>query len=106
MFTGQEDHEISFEDAAVLTKRFRDNNSGEYKGGYFSKKAIQKLLNQDNCVGIKIYFAENNSNDLGMVVVGVTSEENDQIGGQNACMDRCLPCPDRCGSDNILNSDI
>ena len=56
MFTGQEDHEFTFEDGAVLTKKWRDNIHGEKKGGYFSKKAITQLLEQVNCVGIRIYY--------------------------------------------------
>jgi hypothetical protein len=105
MFTGEEDHEIPFEEGAEYTAQFRKNNPDKKKGGYFSKSAITKLLSQDECVGLRIYFAEYENGSLGMVMVGVKSNENDQIGNDYVCMDKCIPCPDRCGINDILNSD-
>ncbi|MEN9582473.1 MAG: hypothetical protein RL641_427 [Candidatus Parcubacteria bacterium] len=105
MFTGHENHEISFATGAALTKRYRDNNPGSRKGGYFSKDAILELLDQENCVGMRVYYANDESGEMEMVLVGVASNENDLIGEGNLCMDMCMPCPDRCGESNLLNSD-
>lgn len=104
MFTGSEDHAISFNSAGELTKRYRANNPDEIKGEYFSKKAINQLLNQTNCVGIRIYFGNDTSNNLNLVIVGVNSEEDDLVGATNLCMEFGIPCPDNCSTDNMLNS--
>ena len=105
MFTGHEDQEVSFEDGAVLTARWREENPGAKKGGYFSRDSINELLAQDDCVGIRIYYALNGSGEMAMVVVGVTSDENDQIGEEFVCIDNDFACPPYCADDNILNSD-
>ncbi len=56
-FTGNENHEISFEDGAALTKKYHDEApSGALKALFFGKDAIQQLLDQDGSVGIRIYF--------------------------------------------------
>ena len=105
MFTGHEDQEISFEDGAVLTKRWRTANPTARLAGYFSKDAINKLLEQTDNVGVRIYYAKESGGEMTMVVVGVTSDGNDQIGENDVCLDQAMPCPDYCGEHNLLNSD-
>jgi hypothetical protein len=104
MFTGEEDHAISFDNAKVLTKAYRDNNPNQVKGGYFSKKAINSLLDQPDCVGIRIYFGNDVNKVMKIVIVGVNEGEDDLIEATNLCLDFSIPCPDRCGEDNLLNS--
>lgn len=104
-FTGHEDHEISFNDAAILTKRYRDQmSSGDCKGGYFSRDAIESLLAQDGCVGIRYYYGLDQSDTQVLVVVGVDADENDLIGNDNVCIEMSILCPEHCGDSNILNS--
>jgi hypothetical protein len=106
MFTGREVQEISFEAGSEMTARYREYNPEAIQAGYLSKDAVVKLLNQKDCVGIKIYFAEYEEREMTMVIVGVTSNENDQIGNGYSCMNNLLPCPQRCGENNMLNSDV
>jgi len=107
-FTGEENHEISFEDAAELTKNYRDQMSLEgKKGGYFSRSGILSLLEQDGCVGIRYYYGLTTEESTQvLVMVGVNENENDLIGGQYVCIEMSIPCPSVCGANNILNSDI
>lgn len=107
MFTGIEDHAISFRDAGELTHNFRENHpNASVKGGYFSKKAISALLSQNNAVGIRIYFGNDENEQVKLVVVGVDANENDLVGEENLCMEYSVPCPSKCGNENILNSDL
>ena len=56
-FTGNEEHTISFNKAAEMTKRYGDQMAKEdRKGGFFGKKAIEALLEQTDCVGIRYYY--------------------------------------------------
>jgi hypothetical protein len=106
MFTGEENHWITFEKGAESTKRYRVNHPHEIKGGYFSKQCIQDLLDQPDCVGIRIYFGNSSEGKPELIIVGVNSSENDLIGEDYYCMDTMIPCPDSCGDNNILNSNM
>lgn len=101
-FTGNEIHTITLADASNLTKTHRDNNPLEVKGFYYSKSAIEEILNQPECVGIRIYFGEEASGDKKLVIVGVEANEDDIETGHIA--EYGLPCPSNCGSNNPLNS--
>ena len=108
-FTGNEHHDISFEDAGVMTKRYRDKMSTNppsswLKGGFFGRAAIETLLAQENCVGIRYYYGLDENNIQVLVLVGTDSDEDDLVGKDNQCMEMSVPCPDRCGTNNILNS--
>jgi len=114
-FTGNEDHKIDIEDGAILTRRYRDEmelgiEEEEIEdyclGGYFSKAAIQTLLAQRDCVGIRVYYGLDADGTQKLVLVGVDANENDQVGVDHCCADAMIPCPESCGNDNMLNSDM
>jgi hypothetical protein len=96
VFTGNEDHSISLEEAARLTKNYRESpGAGAFLGGYVSKSAILNILNQESCTGIRIYNAKTGAEDLTFVLVGVNSEGEDLAGGELAeFVSQCPPyCP-------------
>jgi hypothetical protein len=104
-FTGREDHTISFEAAGDLTKNYRASmDAGDRKGGYFSKDALLALLNQSGSVGIRYYYGLDADDKQVMVLVGVSANEDDLTGDGDLCMEMSIPCPNQCGSANILNS--
>jgi hypothetical protein len=106
-FDGNEDHRIKFEDAAALTKRYRDNNpASAIKGGFFGRKAIEQILAQDECVGIRYYHGQDASGRPVIVLVGADKDENDQVDvtSGHVCREMAIPCPTQCGSNNMLNS--
>ena len=101
-FTGNEDHSITLATAAAWTKNYRDKNAGGINGHYFGKKAIQAIFNQANCVGMRLYYALDDSGVKQIIVVGVTGDENDLYNGLLA--ERSTPCPPLCGGGgNPLN---
>lgn len=104
-YTGNEPHSISLSDAAAMTKAFRDSiSSGQIIAHYFGKSAIAAILNQTNCVGIRIYYALSTTAVKQLVVTGVDANGNDLYNGLLA--ERSLTCPIDCSTANPLNTTI
>ncbi len=103
-FTGREDHSISLATAAAWTAKYRTANPGAIKAHFFGKDAIQAILNQTNCVGIRIYYALDESAAKHLIIVGVKADENDIYNGLLA--ERSIPCPPFCGDGNPLNTSM
>jgi hypothetical protein len=101
-FTGYETHSINLLDAADLTSNYRDSNPGAVQGFYYSKQAITAIMNQTDCVGIRIYYGEDNTGAPKLVISGVKANEDDITSGLLA--EYGSPCPPNCGASNSLNS--
>lgn len=107
MFTGNENHEITLQEAAQMTKLYRQTlmlTLGGLKGGAFEKSAIEKVLNQEGVLGIRIYLgmSEEEVPKIQFIVVGVNALGNDVTAG--VILDRAFLCPSKCSIDNVLNS--
>ena len=100
-FTGNEDHSITLATAAEWTANYREAHKTWLKGHFFGKKAINDILVQANCVGIRIYYALDPDGVQRLVIVGVKANEDDLVNGSLA--ERGIPCPPFCGSGNVLN---
>jgi len=102
-FTGNENQKISLADASKLTKRYREaTGTGEILGGYISRSALNKILDQSDCVGIRYYYGLEEDGTPQSVVVGVLANEDDIDDGEIA--ERAILCPPNCGKKNSLNS--
>lgn len=102
-YTGHEDHSITLATAAAWTKNYRDSaGSGATIGGYYGGSAISAILAQTGCVGIRIYYAIDNTGAKQLVITGVDSSGNDLYNGLLA--ERGLNCPASCSSSNPLNT--
>ncbi|MDO9184628.1 MAG: hypothetical protein Q7W13_01355 [Bacteroidia bacterium] len=101
-FTGKENHAITLTEAAEWTRTYRDANPGATKGHFYGKDAIQAIINQTGCVGIRIYYAIDNNGAKQLIIVGANTSENDLYTGILA--ERGIACPPRCGANNPLNS--
>src|SRR5438309_8651484 len=103
-FTGNENHDITLNDASLLTKEYRKKNPGQILGGFFGKTALLDLLNQTGCVGIRYYYGIDSSGNKVLVLCGADANENDILGpGSNVCKEMSLICPPRCGANDVLN---
>lgn len=101
-FTGNEDHSITLATAAEWTANFRRTiQSGDVKGHFYGKSAIQAILSQTNCVGIRIYYALDDEGAKQLIIVGVKADESDLYDGLLA--ERGIVCPPMCGGGNALN---
>lgn len=101
-FTGNENHDISLNEAAHMTANYRNANPGQTKGHYFGGTAIQNVLSQMGSVGIRIYYALKDDGTKQLVIVGVDADANDLTDG--LILDLSVPCPATCGNANSLNS--
>lgn len=101
-FTGNEDHTISLQDASAWTAAYRAANPQATKGHFFGKAAIEAILNQTGCVGIRLYYAIDTKGQKQIIVVGANANEDDLVNGLLA--ERSKPCPPYCGTNNALNS--
>ena len=101
-FTGNENHDIDLNDAAKMTKDYRIANPGEILGGFFGKDAIEAILAQEGCVGIRYYHALTEDGKRTIVLVGAKEDQNDIVDGKIA--DYTVPDPPGSSLPNPLNS--
>lgn len=102
-FTGKENHFITLETASLLTRGYREQNPLQHIAEFFGKEAILAILNQPNCVGLRVYYGqEPNSSKKHLVIVGVEPNKNDIYNGFIA--ERGMSCPNHCGVMNPLNT--
>lgn len=96
-------HDISLDEAAMMTKRFRQG-AGRLAiiSTSFSKNVLTRILDQEKCTGIRMYYALDEENIPALVLVGVDENNNDITGGVLA--ERGLRCPKLCPEPNDLNS--
>ncbi len=74
---------ITLQEAITMTHAYQNSPqfAGLTKAGLISATAVQDLLNQPGCVGVRIYFALNAYNNLTLVLVGTDTNENDMTSG-------------------------
>jgi hypothetical protein len=101
-FTGTESHNITLAEASDLTANYRNMHPGQPLGFYFSESAISSILNQPDCIGIRIYYAQQLDGTPKMVISGVKANEDDLFNGTLA--EFGLKSPPFSGVANPLNS--
>lgn len=100
---------ISLATAKKWTANYRENAPDETLGHYFGFEIIQQILNQENCVGIRIYYAINDDGEKQLLLVGVDAEGEDLLpvsggrtdGDGDIIADASLPCPDYCAGNGL-----
>lgn len=73
----------------------------QQEGILFGKNKISQILNQTNCLGIRIYYgrAGSTANDEPtMIIVGTDSSGNDIPA---LILDMGIPCPDNCSANRF-----
>lgn len=102
-FNGNEGGFITLREGSEMTKRYRNTiQPGEVIGGFIGKDKIKEILDQNECVGIRFYFAKDDINENTLVLVGTDRDENDMINGLIA--NKIVKCPPNCSNSNPLNS--
>jgi len=59
VLTGREGEPFDLELSAIWTKNYRDRHPGETISHFFGKEIIEKIMAQEGCLGIRIYYANN-----------------------------------------------
>lgn len=99
-FSADFDHSISLTDAAGMTAAFRTAHPSAVVANAFGKTAIINILNQDGCVGIRFYNAQDLDGTVHLVAVGVRSDNSNMTSGliaeRSICCKpggpKCWPC--------------
>lgn len=94
---------ISLEEASQMTARYRATiQPGTTIAYAISKEFISRILNQQDCEGLRIYMGINDNGETTPVFVGIDNVRNDLSEGLIA--DNAFPCPSICPSSNSLNT--
>ncbi|GEM_PF-892675 len=97
LYTGNENHDITLQDAVGLTQAYRLAVSSEtVLAHYFGKNAIEKALAQPGCVGVRMFYGKHKDGSSTLVIIGVDRAGNDMTAG--IALQKALPCPPDCGS--------
>ena len=99
------DTSIRLEEAGRLTERYRQNMlPGSRKGGFFGRNIIEKILAQEDCFGIRAYFAAEENTASTLVLVGLDASYRELTKG--VLGEDVLPCPPYCAAPNALNDNV
>lgn len=102
-FEPNQNHSISLEEASKMTKKYREMKAAtDPIASAFGKTAINDILNQENCAGIRAYYARDDKSQLTLVIAGVDTNGDDLYDGKLA--EWSALCPPICGASNPLNS--
>ena len=116
------DHFISLEKAATMTETYRDHRetilADQYRGRNllaksetFNRAAIEKLLAEKNCAGMRIYYGMDESLACHAILVAVNAANEDILPNATATADAAgdvileegQRCPDLCPPKSPLN---
>lgn len=100
-FDGSEGGQISLSLGAEMTAAYRSSEPNARKGHFYGREILRRLLDQQGCEGIRIYYGIDAEGNKELVLVGADSHENDML---DLVADVSTPCPNRCGIANKLNS--
>lgn len=100
--TGHENHAIALTDASKLTANFRAAAApGGVLGEAFGRDAVLSVLNQANCVGMRIYYGRKNDSTPVLILVGLDGSGSDLTSG--VILETGYPCPPLCGLSSPLS---
>lgn len=102
-FNGNEGEQISLTQGAELTGRYQTSNPDSVKGIFFGREKIRALLDQPDCMGVRIYLGQDAQGNPSLVLVGADAQENDLL---EFVLDVGHRCPPSCSGQNPLNSNL
>lgn len=82
--TGKEGAVIDIKVAAEWTRNHRHRNPGGVISQFFGKEILNRILNQPDCIGVRIYFANSkpangSEGEVHLILSGVTKDGMDQL---------------------------
>lgn len=92
---------ITEQQAIDFTHAFQENNPNAIKAFFAGSNKINQILEQDDCIGIRIYNGYNNdTQENNLVLVGVDRTGEDITSG--VILEYLIPCPKHCAEDSSL----
>lgn len=105
-------HEISLQQAIVLTTRYRNNQpAGCPLSEAFNVDAIEKLVSTPGCRFIRIYYGMKEDGNVVAILVAANEDNEDILPGNDALttaepviIEDAFVCPPLCPKPSPLNS--
>ncbi|NCI46322.1 hypothetical protein [Sediminibacterium soli] len=103
-------HRILVDEAVVMTTAYRTVRPENYPVcETFGRHAFDALLNQPDCVAIRIYYGLKEDKTVHAILVGVNSKDEDIVtggvgGDGDLVFEDATRCPDTCPPASPLNS--
>ncbi len=102
-FNGDEGSVVTLAEASGWTANYRRTvREGEIIAQFVGREKLLEILDQEGCMGIRLYYGIGDDGKKNIVAVGAAADENDMTEG--VILERFLPCPPRCSGRNPLNS--
>ena len=102
-FNGDEGTVVTLKEASVWTANYRKNIPvGGTIAHFVGKNKLNMILQQKDCVGVRIYYGIDEKGNKNLVLVGADANENDLANG--VIVEYFPKCPPKCSSANSLNS--
>ena len=114
-FTGNEGGPISRETAKQWIENYESSESAKapeksiIKAHFFGREKIQKLLDQEGCVGLRVYYGKDSSGVQKLFMVGANSNMDNLIPEdtksatteENIILDDSWDCPPYCPNNGF-----
>ncbi len=101
-YDGSEGEAIAIDEAAALTANFRRNNGNRaetVKAHLFGRDILRQILDQENCVGIRMYHGLDDTGGKQLVLIGVDADGQDMEASIVA--DKSRVCPPDCSTSTL-----
>jgi hypothetical protein len=95
------DHAIGLTEAREMIARYRRAHPGTPGGAAFTKVALDRVLAQQECAGVRLYYGQNPDGTPSLILVGVDEFGNDLDDGE--LLVKAFPCPPFCPMDSALD---
>ena len=93
--------QITLAQAQEMVNEFRKRYPDTTKGYFAGANHFDKILKQEDCIGLRIYNGYDNETDsTNLVIVGVNSNNEDMTKGY--ILDKAAACPPNCPKNNDL----
>lgn len=111
-FDGSEAAPLDLATAALWTAAERERSPEQPKAYFFGRKIIEKILAQEGCMGLRVYYAfDHKTGQRHLLMVGAEANQNDQLppllaspgAEEYTIAEMAVPCPTSCGTGNGLN---
>jgi hypothetical protein len=95
-FTTSDGEFISLDDAKTWTANHRNSeNYNGVKALFYGKAKVAQILQQQGCVGLRVYYAIDDQGLPVLVLIGTDAEGNDIE--SSLILERGIICPPNCG---------
>ena len=92
---------INIEEAKKYTKSLRENFPDETKAYFVGLDKVKLILEQENCLGFRIYNGYNKEiKKRNLVIIGVDKAKKDMTNG--IIIEKLITCPPICDENSIL----